>query len=410
MSKKFYNVLAYITCFTVLLFIFLEVAVRVSYRYEFFPETISVVDESTAQFEDIEYNGKVIKDAFKKGTILKTPAIKQTTKINSYSGFYDDFDDNLPAIRFLTIGSSYTAGWGVSDDLFEKGGLYSHLAARALSTHLGCPVQFADASANGNGGNGGMLGELFTIYGAKAIKKGLDHDYLLLELSRDAFYPTSSHFRGMANPKGGGMKFVNNSYAFRFFKLIFQAVWDRYVLLKWEGTAHSLEGRKRIIADQLKDYTNKIDEIYNVIYSTDRPHYDLDELRKTSASMSGEVAARSSPNDGLSADINTAMPLIDIDMAVLLMAEIRDLAGTAGVKMVGLLFPEFTKDELIYITHKADELGIDLIYIDELRNYTDPNIWMYYHHGSALGQRIFADSIVKGLLNHGLSSHLCKNK
>lgn len=418
--KKIKKAIFYLLYFVFSSLLLLEIVLRVMFFVGFIPRSAVVIDYN---LEDISFDGKVIPDAKGKGSRIEY--YQQTKTVNSYSGFMDDFDYQKDALRIFAIGSSYINGCCLKNE--EKDKLWNVLAERLLEEKLKKRIQISDISWNMDY----RLYNYITVYGSKIYKKNVKHDYVLLEVCLTNFISDTDYLtlpdgkikRNIIYEKDISKKgiireikhFLENFYSVKFIRL--QLVIARRLglisntkakLKNWwqgkEGThgrglyfakyeaPHEVRKRlelKGIISSNQEDerlLRNLTDDQYvYLMYMSDRPSFDIKQVQAVTQEEIKHAYKYS--NIKMKGRIEEGMK----DMR-----ELNELISKSGAKLIVMIFPEFTWNDLLVLHNELNKLGIDYIYLDDLRKYSE--LWaLSFHHPSVKAQKLWAESLAEQL-------------
>lgn len=358
--------------FLIISLVFLEIGIRTLVEFDLVPARLIVGSSDVLNLEDIYFDGKVLPNSPMKG------AFHRYKPVNSYTGYFDDFDYGIEALRVLTMGSSYTAGWSPDRDT----SIYADIAARNLADGLGKNVQFADSSANGLGN----LDNTYIVYGNKILTNGVAHDIALVELALSNFNPYRSRVETVDayTPSSANENFANkivrNLFSVRFILLHLKTMTN--LLVKFG--LYPAEDRSQDSPEDQQGKRTFSAKLY-AAYWEDRPSFDLNTLRGLG-------------NDEKKAALEVATKALDFNRVFNSLSQRKRVTLQNKSAIVVLLFPEFNRDEMIALVDQLDKLDLPVIYLDELRNYTDTTIWTALHPNTLKGQKILGDSVAKGLL------------
>ncbi len=353
--------------FVALSLIMLEISVRLLVATDLLHPQVALGRYGAHQLEDIIYDGYVVKNTVAAGAMFR----KKT--ISAYSGYYGTFDYTAEANRILIMGSSYTEGWSPK----YNHQLYAKIASKQLTRDIGMPIQFADASANSLA----SLFNTYAIYGNKIINKNVAHDVVIVELALANFNPiwgevvTLDTYTPIVWNEGIAQKAMRHFYSFRFLMLSIDTI--SFGVLKLDPPF------QRKTFKQTKE-VGQFNKKMRAIYTSNRPSFDIQELRQVDAreTIFAEKLTRK---------------VLGVEPVFKALAKINDLAKKQGMTMVLLLFPEFLREELITIVREMDRVGVAVIYLDNLREYTNGNIWQRNHPYTPIGQKLMGDGLAEGL-------------
>ena len=256
--------------------------------------------------------------------------------------------------------------------------LFHNQAKTLLEKKLKREVQFADSSRNSNYN----LANSYIIYGNKIINAGVQHNYILLEVCLANFL-SNAETPFVATKYHG---WISNLYSFRFVLVAVRTI-KTYIPYLISGKT----GDKLV---ENKDYMSSV-EYFNMMYQTDRPSYNISELMKLERMQIDE------------AHKIAKMRLPDIPGTVNHIAKIENLARRNNVTLIAMVFPEFSKEELISLIDSLNKNKIKYVYLDSIREYSNRRLWIYEHPSFPDTQMMWAQEFVEKaipLLNLNLTT------
>jgi len=357
------------------------------------------MDPQTWGSENIRFRGEILRNINTEGSTIYMR--ENRLKLNAYSGFWDEFDYSEDAIRFLTLGSSYTNGCcfkQVEEDL-----LFHSVAEQLLEKRLKRNVQFADSSWNG----WAKLSRYIVKYGNKILEKGVQHDYVLLELCLDNFigpeHERQSVDRGLPikvnefddkEPNNFYQSLVKSPYfytprlllfSFNIFKNYGIYLSPNYIFKKITGKGIVKFSTPNKNAPIISRHINGLPwiEYRLAIYDMNHPENDPNELTSMSQDEVDEAfkVASIRLQDRLPEGLSNIKRL-------------KEVVNEAGAELFVMIFPEIPRPELITILNQLKNMKIKFVYLNSLRQYRNKELWKLQHPTSAKAQQLWAQEFV----------------